>query len=74
MKEDWKYLRLGEICKSIKDGDWIEKKDQSTAGIRLIQTGNIGIGIFKDKSDSAHFINLETFNPALISGKKLAHA
>ena len=62
MKEDWKYLRLGEICKSIKDGDWIEKKDQSTAGIRLIQTGNIGIGIFKDKSDSAHFINLETFN------------
>lgn len=60
-KEGWEYLKLGKLCHSIKDGDWIEKKDQSLSGIRLIQTGNIGIGIYKDKLDSAHYISNETF-------------
>lgn len=46
---------------SISDGDWIEKKDQSQSGIRLIQTGNIGIGFFKDNSDKARYISEETF-------------
>lgn len=46
----------------ICDGDWIESKDQSTEGIRLIQTGNIGSGIFKDKEDKARFISEDTFD------------
>lgn len=61
-KEGWDEKTLGSICISIKDGDWIEKKDQSPTGIRLLQTGNIGVGIYKDKSDSPHYISLDTFN------------
>jgi len=61
-KEGWKEKKLREISLSVKDGDWIEKKDQSLSGIRLIQTGNIGIGLYKDKSDSAHYISSETFS------------
>lgn len=61
-QEGWEEKTLGNICISIKDGDWIEKKDQSPTGIRLLQTGNIGVGIYKDKSDSPHYISLDTFN------------
>ncbi|MEE0950680.1 MAG: restriction endonuclease subunit S [Paludibacteraceae bacterium] len=61
-KEGWVAKALCDICLSIKDGDWVEKKDQSESGIRLIQTGNIGVGVYKDKLESAHFINSETFN------------
>ena len=61
-QKGWEEKTLGNICISIKDGDWIEKKDQSPTGIRLLQTGNIGVGIYKDKSDSPHYISLDTFN------------
>lgn len=61
-KEGWEEKELKDICTSIKDGDWIERKDQSISGIRLLQTGNIGVGIYKDKSDSPHYISLDTFN------------
>lgn len=57
---EWK--EIGELVDLIKDGDWIESKDQSESGIRLIQTGNVGIGEFKDKDDKARFIDEETFN------------
>lgn len=43
------------------DGDWIETKDQSESGIRLIQVGNIGIGKYIDKADKAKYISKETF-------------
>lgn len=43
------------------DGDWVESKDQSEQGIRLIQTGNIGVGEYLDKMDKARYINEETF-------------
>ncbi len=56
---EWK--EIGEISQLIKDGDWIESKDQSEFGIRLVQTGNVGIGEYKDKSDKARFISDETF-------------
>lgn len=62
MKEGWSYKRFKDICYSISDGDWIEKKDQSNSGIRLIQTGNIGVGKFIPKDDSRKFISEETFN------------
>jgi len=51
-----------DICTNITDGDWIESKDQSDNGIRLIQTGNIGDGVFLDKSNKARYISEETFD------------
>ena len=44
------------------DGDWIESKDQSDEGVRLIQTGNIGFGKFKDKEGKYHYISESTFD------------
>jgi type I restriction enzyme S subunit len=43
------------------DGDWIESKDQSPQGIRLVQTGNIGVGEYRDKADKARYISEATF-------------
>ena len=53
--------KLENLCIHFGDGDWIESKDQSEDGIRLIQTGNIGNGEYKDKGDKARFISEETF-------------
>ena len=53
--------RLDEICDYFGDGDWIESKDQSEKGIRLIQTGNVGNGEYKDKDDKARYISEDTF-------------
>ena len=55
------YIKLKDVSVHIKDGDWIESKDQSSEGIRLIQTGNIGEGRYIDKIDKAKFISDETF-------------
>ena len=52
--------RLDQLCAHFGDGDWIESKDQSEEGIRLIQTGNVGNGEYKDKGDKARFISEET--------------
>ena len=57
----WKWAKLKDITNYIGDGDWIESKDQSETGIRLIQTGNIGFGNFKDKEGKYHFISSDTF-------------
>lgn len=54
--------RLDQLCTHFGDGDWIESKDQSEEGIRLIQTGNVGNGVYKDKGDKARFISEETFS------------
>ena len=43
------------------DGDWIESKDQSDEGIRLIQTGNVGNAQYLDKGERARFITEDTF-------------
>ena len=55
-------MRLQDICKVFTDGDWIESKDQSDEGIRLVQTGNIGEGKFLEKGDRAKYISEETFD------------
>lgn len=55
-------VSLSSLCDTFIDGDWIEAKDQSESGIRLIQTGNVGVGIFKDKGEKARYISEETFN------------
>jgi type I restriction enzyme S subunit len=61
MIETWKKILLKDACKVFADGDWIESKDQSPDGIRLVQTGNIGFGYFKDKEDKSRYISEETF-------------
>ena len=55
-------MRLEDICTVFTDGDWIESKDQADEGIRLIQTGNIGMGAYLEKEEKAKYISEETFN------------
>ena len=45
--------------KTFTDGDWIESPFIRNEGIRLIQTGNIGIGAFKEQG--FRYIDEETF-------------
>ena len=54
-------IPLADLCSTICDGDWIESKDQSESGIRLIQTGNVGVGRYLDKDGRARYISQETF-------------
>lgn len=61
MREGWKIELLKNVCKVFTDGNWIESKDQSPEGIRLVQTGNIGFGYFRNKDDKSRFISEETF-------------
>ncbi len=61
MSSDWSTRKLAEICQVFADGDWIETKDQSTDGIRLIQTGNVGGGVFKARGDKARYVSEATF-------------
>ena len=60
--EDWEQRKLGAMCSLFTDGDWIESKDQSNEGIRLIQTGNIGVGKFIDKPENKKWISHSTFD------------
>jgi len=55
-------VKLGEVCEFITDGDWIESKSQSNDGIRLIQTGNVGIGKYIDKEGKEKYISEDTFS------------
>ena len=59
--EKWPVVQLKSVCKTIQDGDWIESKDQSLSGIRLVQTGNVGFGEYLDKSDKSKYVSEETF-------------
>lgn len=56
------YEKLEKLCKTFIDGDWIESKDQSVEGVRLVQTGNVGNGEYLDKIDKAHYITESTFD------------
>jgi type I restriction enzyme, S subunit len=57
----WNNVKLKDICKVFDDGNWIESKDQSDDGIRLIQTGNIKFGTFADRKNKARYISEKTF-------------
>ena len=46
--------------KTFVDGDWIESPYITSDGIRLIQTGNIGVGEYREKG--YRFISEETFS------------
>ena len=54
-------MRLQDVCTVFSDGDWIESKDQSDKGIRLVQTGNIGEGLYLEKEERAKYVSEETF-------------
>ncbi len=55
------YKSLKAECEVFSDGDWIETQHQSSDGIRLVQTGNIGKGKYIDKREKQRFISLATF-------------
>lgn len=50
---EWELRTLFDLAERRKDlfddGDWIESAHITTEGIRLIQTGNIGVGSFLEK-------------------------
>ena len=53
---------MGKIAIEISDGDWIEKEHIfSTGDYRIIQTGNIGIGEYLDKTNNAKYLNQRSF-------------
>jgi len=54
-------MPLADLCEVFDDGDWVESKDQSAEGVRLIQTGNVGEGVFKDRVEKARYISEATF-------------
>lgn len=59
--DDWEQRKLVSLFSKFTDGDWIESKDQANTGIRLIQTGNIGITEFINKFGNEKWISEETF-------------
>ncbi|MFK4950327.1 restriction endonuclease subunit S [Lactococcus petauri] len=62
--DDWEERKLKDyVGPVISDGDWIEKEHIHDSGVyRIIQTGNLGLGEFHDKSSSAKYMNEESFN------------
>lgn len=52
-------LRLGAMCSFFTDGDWIESPQIQNEGVRLIQTGNVGVGEYKEQG--FRYISEETF-------------
>lgn len=62
MTSNWPRVALKETTSYFNDGNWIESKDQSGDGIRLIQTGNIGIGDYKANDHRSRFISQGTFD------------
>ena len=54
-------FKLKDLCEVFDDGNWIESKDQSSDGIRLIQTGNIKIGVFANRENKSRYISEITF-------------
>ena len=57
----WEFKNLETLTTTFTDGDWIESKDQSESGVRLIQTGNIGVTQFLDKPNNKKWISESTF-------------
>ena len=59
----WEVKPLRSLARSGKksfvDGDWIESPYITDEGIRLIQTGNIGVGFYKEQG--FRYVSSETF-------------
>ena len=63
--QDWRLASLLSLADGQKeqfdDGDWIEARYLTNEGVRLVQTGNIGIGRFIDKSNKK-YVSEQTFS------------
>jgi type I restriction enzyme S subunit len=57
-KDDWNEKTLHQLSDNKKelfdDGDWIEAEHITDNGIRIIQTGNIGIGCYVEKENKKY--------------------
>ena len=55
---EWKERALFDLAGGKKelfdDGDWIESEHITDDGVRLVQTGNIGVGVFVEKEDKKY--------------------
>ena len=60
--DDWEQRKLSSLCDKFTDGDWIESKDQSDSGVRLVQTGNVGVAEYLNKPNNKKWISEETFD------------
>ena len=60
-RPEYERVKFKKISTLFADGDWIEIKDQSNDGIRLVQTGNIGNGYYIDKEAHSRYVREETF-------------
>jgi len=62
--EHWLASKVKDLArpgyKTFVDGDWIESPYITGEGIRLIQTGNVGVGAYREKG--FRYINESTFN------------
>ena len=51
--EHWKVKRIAALARggreTFTDGDWVELPYITDSGVRLIQTGNIGIGMYREQ-------------------------
>jgi type I restriction enzyme, S subunit len=60
----WRIFAVKHLArkgrKSFTDGDWVELPFIADAGIRLIQTGNVGIGSYKEQG--FRYISEESFH------------
>ena len=55
----WPVTKLKRVAAFFADGDWVESPYITDEGIRLIQTGNIGEGFFREQG--FRYISPETF-------------
>lgn len=59
----WRVLPIKRLAmpeaKAFSDGDWIEAPFITDSGVRLLQTGNIGVGIYKEQG--FRYVSNETF-------------
>ena len=62
LSESCDKRNLKDVSVLFADGDWIESKDQAADGIRLVQTGNVGFGVYLDKPKNAKYISESTFH------------
>ncbi len=64
-KKGWKEETVFELAENKKelfdDGDWIEAEFITDRGVRLIQTGNIGIGYYIEK-ENKKYISKKSFH------------
>jgi len=60
----WEIIKIKNLAldgyRTFIDGDWIEAPSITTEGVRLIQTGNIGIGDYVEQG--FRYISEDTFN------------